>query len=702
MQIMRSIAAVALMTVSITACNGQSSPANPSAKKQVATSKAPSNSAVDVAKVKTPSKPSVEDQIQALRLEMERQASQIESLKAAMAEKDAELKSAQQTAAAAQAASAKAQAAAEAQQQAVTDNTSAVATLQSSVTGLKGSQDTLAATVTDDTSKIKKSIENPVALHYKGITLTPGGFLEGDTVFRPHATGGDIATAFSAIPFEHADSYSLSEFYGSASASRFTLMAEGKVNWGTIRGYYEADFIGVGTSSSNNQSNSYLLRQRLLYAQAETNSHLSITVGQLWSLATENKKGITSPAADVPVPMTGDPNYMPGFVWTRQYALRVVKSFSKAAVAIAVENPQAVYAASLAGNTPYAVLGSAGLNAGAFNAAISSCSPSTSIVNYTNELDSNGYNVAVPVYKTVNSCTNLANISFNEAPDLLVKAAFDPGIGHYEIFGISRFAHETVYPGETTNSNLYGGYYDVDCLKATPGCNPVAPALTTTGAITSRIALGGLGASARIPLLSGKLSLGAKGLYGPGVGRYGATNLADVTTNASGRFEPIHNLSGLLTAEYTVQPRLVLVTYYGGDYASRTASTGGTSLAAPSAAQDATGAWGGHWAAPAAAAVGYGSPLLNNSTCNVNANPGYNGSSTGFYPGPSCGAQNRDVQELAGGYWFDIYRGDRGRLRQGFQYGYLVREAWSGAGTPGIGAKGIENMVFTSLRYTLP
>jgi len=299
----------------------------------------------------------------------------------------------------------------------------------------------LAATVTDDTSKIKKSIENPVALHYKGITLTPGGFLEGDTVFRPHATGGDIATAFSAIPFEHADSYSLSEFYGSASASRFTLMAEGKVNWGTIRGYYEADFIGVGTSSSNNQSNSYLLRQRLLYAQAETNSHLSITVGQLWSLATENKKGITSPAADVPVPMTGDPNYMPGFVWTRQYALRVVKSFSKAAVAIAVENPQAVYAASLAGNTPYAVLGSAGLNAGAFNAAISSCSPSTSIVNYTNELDSNGYNVAVPVYKTVNSCTNLANISFNEAPDLLVKAAFDPGIGHYEIFGISRFAH---------------------------------------------------------------------------------------------------------------------------------------------------------------------------------------------------------------------------------------------------------------------
>jgi hypothetical protein len=702
MQIKLSIAVVALMTASITACYGQADSIKPAVKKHAAAKKVQASPPEAARKAGTPAGPSVAEQIQTLRTELEKQASQIESLQTGLAEKDAQLKKAQQAAVEAQASAAKAEAAATAQQQTVTENSAAVTTLQTAVTGLKGSQDSLAASVTEETAKIKKSIESPTVLHYKGITLTPGGFLEGDTVFRTHATGGDIATGFSAIPYEHADSYSLSEFYGSASASRFSLMAEGKVNWGTIRGYYETDFIGVGTASSNNQSNSYLMRQRLLYAQAETNSHLSFTVGQLWSLATEGKKGITSPAADVPVPMSGDPNYIPGFVWTRQYALRIAKNFSKAAVAVAVENPQAVYAATLAGNTPYAVLGSAGLNAGAFNAAISSCSPSTSIVNYTNELDSNGYNVAVPVYKTVNSCTNLANISFNEAPDLLVKAAFDPGIGHYELFGVSRFVHETVYPGETTNSNLYGGFYDADCPKTTAGCNPVAPALTTAGSFTSRIVLGGLGASARVPLFSNKLSLGAKGIYGPGVGRYGATNLPDVTANASGKLEPIHNLSGLLTAEYTVTPRLVLVTYYGGDYASRTASSGGLTLAAPTAAQNAAGVWSGHWAAPSAAAVGYGSPLLNNSSCNITANPGYNGSSTGFYPGAGCGAQNRAVQELAGGYWYDIYRGDRGRLRQGFQYGYLVREAWSGAGTPGIGAKGIENMFFTTLRYTLP
>ena len=60
-------------------------------------------------------------------------------------------------------------------------------------------------------------------LHYKGITLTPGGFVAGETVYRTKATGGDIPTAFSSIPYEGADAYSLSEFYGSARQSRLTL-----------------------------------------------------------------------------------------------------------------------------------------------------------------------------------------------------------------------------------------------------------------------------------------------------------------------------------------------------------------------------------------------------------------------------------------------------------------------------------------------
>jgi Skp family chaperone for outer membrane proteins len=682
------IAAAAILAVSLVSSYGQTSATNPPVKRHTATKKA-----------KTPPPPTVVEQIQALRQELQ---GQIDGLKTNLAEKDAQLQKAQQVAADAQASAARAQAAASSEQQAVTDNAAAVTTLQSSVTDLRGNEASLATTISDETTKIKKDIANPSVLRYKGINLTPGGFVAAETVWRSKATGGDIPTAFSAIPYEGADAYKLSEFFGSARQSRITLLADGKTNWGTLRGYYEADFLGTGITSNNNQSNSYVLRQRVLYAQAETNNHLKVAGGQMWSLATEGKIGIPSAPGDITTPQTIDPNYLPGFVWTRQYGLRVVKSFDKMAFGISIENPQLLYSATLAGNTPYAVLGSAGANGGNFNAAISACSPSTSIVNYTNEAekDANGVtvNVAVPVYKTVNSCANIANLSFNQAPDVLLKAAFDPGFGHYELFGIAGFAHETVYPGETTNGNLYGGLKDIVSGAV------VAPALTTAGSYSNSIVLGGIGGSLRVPVIKDKLTFGAKGLFGPGMGRYGNSTLSDVTADAAGELAPIHNASGLLTVEATPTPRLFIYMNYGGDYAGRTdfANAGATTLGAPSAAQNASGVWGGTWKAPSAAAVGYGSRLLNNSSCNTASNPGYNGSSTGYYPGGSCGAQTRDVQEFTGGYWYDFYKGDRGRLRQGLQYGYAVREGWSGAGTPAIGAKGIDNMVWTSLRYYLP
>jgi len=643
------------------------------------------------------------DEIQAVKQDMQKQ---IDSLKSDLATKDAALQQAQQAAADAKAAADRAEAAASSQSQAVSANAAAVNTLQSTVTDLKGNEVSLATTVSDETAAMKKAIANPTALHYKGITLTPGGFVAGETVYRTKATGGDIPTAFSAIPYEAADAYSLSEFYGTSRQSRISLLAEGKTNWGTLKGYYEADWLGTGTSSNNNQSNSYVLRQRVIWASAETNSRWKFAGGQMWSLATEVKKGISNDPSDILTPLTVDPNYVTGFVWTRQYGFRVVKSFDKVAFGVSAENPQLTYSASLAGNTPYAVLGSTGNNGGNYNATISGCSPSTSIVNYTNQAvtDSAGNtaNIAVPVYKTVNSCANVTNISFNASPDVLAKVAVDPGWGHYEIFGIFGLAHEMVYPGETTNSNLYGGLTDIKTGLV------VAPALSAAGAFENKAVLGGIGGSFRVPIIKDKFTFGAKGLWGQGVGRYGDTTLSDLTSNAWGGFARLQNVSGLLTAEANPTPRLTLYLNYGGDYAGRKdeAEADATTLGAPTAAQSAAGIWGGTWKAPKAAAVGYGSALLSNAACLTVANPGYNGSSTGYYSGGSCGAQTRDVQEITGGYWYDIYKGDRGRLRQGIQYGYSVREGWSGAPlagtTTGVGAKGIDNMVWTTFRYYLP
>ena len=127
-------------------------------------------------KSKTPPPPSVADQIEALRQQLQ---GQIDSLKNNLADKDTQLKQAQQQAADAQAAAAKAEADATAQQAAFTENASAVSTLQGTVTDLKANQLSLATTVSDENASIKKAISSPDTLHYKGITITPGGYTAG-------------------------------------------------------------------------------------------------------------------------------------------------------------------------------------------------------------------------------------------------------------------------------------------------------------------------------------------------------------------------------------------------------------------------------------------------------------------------------------------------------------------------------------------
>jgi hypothetical protein len=135
--------------------------------------------------------------------------------------------------------------------------------------------------------------------------------------------------------------------------------------------------------------------------------------------------------------------------------------------------------------------------------------------------------VVTPTTKYLNICAPLANISFNQAPDLLTKIAIDPGWGHYEIFGIARFAHETIYPYVTNNAFLYGGVTDTSGISVHP--------LSSAGSYTNNANLGGVGGSFRVPVAK-VLDLGAKGLWGEGVGRYGDTTLSDVTDKPNGEF----------------------------------------------------------------------------------------------------------------------------------------------------------------------
>jgi len=106
-------AVAAILAASLVSTYANAGDATPPAKKHTPRKAAPKG-------------PTVEEQIQALRQEMQ---GQIDSLKTSLADKDTQLKQAQQAATDAQAAAARAQQAADAQQQAMTQNESAVNTL---------------------------------------------------------------------------------------------------------------------------------------------------------------------------------------------------------------------------------------------------------------------------------------------------------------------------------------------------------------------------------------------------------------------------------------------------------------------------------------------------------------------------------------------------------------------------------------------
>jgi hypothetical protein len=570
-------------------------------------------------KAPVPKKPSVESQIQSLREDMQ---TQIQELKQQLSDRDQQLQQAQQAAAAAQAAATQAQQQAAQQSTVLTENTQAVSNLQGAVTDLKTNNVSLASTVQEEQTKVQKQITNPDTIHYKGVTLSPAGsFLAAETVWRQRATGGDINTQFTGIPLNYANAAQYSEFYGSGRQSRIALLASGKVSPDlAVAGYYEADWLSAGVTSNNNESNSYTLRQRQLWAQAHWGS-LTFTGGQMWSLATETTK-LTQNRSEI-LPQTIDSQYTAGFVWERQYGFRVSKDFgTRAAIAISAENPQTLNPVGHNLPTNF-IIGSAGNAGGLYNSAGTS------------------------------GATNVAQYSANLAPDLIAKAVYEsPSWGHYELFGVASFFRDRVFPNATaTVPSSVGAYND-----------------STVG--------GGVGASARVPTLHKHLDVGLKGLWGDGTGRYGSSTIADLTVRPDGQLALIHNFSALGTLDFHVTPRLDVYANYGGDYVGRR-----------------------YFLTSPTKAVGYGSYLNVETGCNTEPVPGT--TIGGFSPAQpaNCTADTKDVQEFTAGYWYNIYNGPAGRLRQGLQYAYFQRNIWSGIGTT---PNATDNMFWTSFRYYLP
>ena len=181
--------------------------------------------------------------------------------------------------------------------------------------------------------------EQPAAIHFRDITLTPGGFFDATGIYRTHNENADVDSTFAGIPFSGTANASLSEFRGSGRASRFSLLAEGTINNWKTSGYAEIDFEGAAPTANELESNSFNPRARQLWGQLQFNNGISIAGGQTWSLLITYRKGIE--LRQKMVPMTIDLQYVPGYNWARQWSVRVTKNFHKNMwAALAVENPE--------------------------------------------------------------------------------------------------------------------------------------------------------------------------------------------------------------------------------------------------------------------------------------------------------------------------------------------------------------------------
>lgn len=404
------------------------------------------------------------------------------------------------------------------------------------------------------------------------VKVTLGGYTELATIYRDRNESADVGSNFNTgIPFANSPNDHLSEFRESARQSRLSILAQGPQDGDALmEGYFEMDFLGAAPTANSNESNSYNMRMRNIYGTYyRKESGFYLLAGQSWSLATLEKKGLRARAEQVP--LTIDAQYVPGFNWTRNPQVRLVKEFSKAVSAgISFESPQA-----LLFNGPNKPLATTVIN-----------NPGGSLFAPTN------------------------NYSLDVAPDVVAKIAFDPGFGHYELYGLARWFRDRA-----------GGSND-----------------TTTG--------GGIGGGLLLPFTK-DFDFQVSFLAGSGIGRYGSTQLPDVTVKPDGTLSTVQEYHALVGVNYRPTSTWTLYAYAGtehSDVKAYSAVVGGATLG-----------------------YGYGSSLYDNSGCLIE------GSS-------ACAANTRSVEQGTLGAWWKYYQGTLGNLQFGFQGSYTKRKIFAGIG----------------------
>jgi hypothetical protein len=596
--------------------------------------------AASKAKRKRPAAPSLAARVQALEGELQQQRQQDQELREEMQHLRQAL---QQQTEQAQHATAQAETKAEAANTNAIQAAEQVNTLQGAVTTLQADANKTASGMQEE-AKRTDALEHPEGIRVGNVTLKPGGFLEGAGIWRSHNQNGDVGSVLAGIPFGGSSNSHLSEFRGSARGSRLSLLAQTRLAGMKLSGYYELDFLGAATTANEIESNSFNPRQRQLWGQVEFNNGLAFVGGQTWSLITTNRSGL-APLSEF-VPSVIDEQYNVGYNWARQTSARVTKKFNgNIWLAFALENPETTVSV-LHGPVNSLVAGLAG-NGNTF-------SPSSFI--------------AVPT-------------STDAAPDMLAKAVFEPGWGHFEIKALGRVFRDRINPFTINFVPAFPFSFPTETIQPGKSRNDYAPG-------------GGLGFAAIMPATK-KFDVIVQGLGGAGLGRYASGGGADVTLRPDGTVEPIRTFHALFGLEYHPTPKWDLYAYGGNEYYARTVYN--TSfLALP-------------FGLPTVVSEGYGSKTNVTAGCSQEFSQ-FTGTiiSGGFLSTTSsnfsiCEAQNRDLWQVQPGLWYRFYKGAGDTLQLGMSYSYSHRSVWSGVVQQGQPQPvGIENTVLTSFRYYLP
>lgn len=211
-----------------------------------------------------------------------------------------------------------------------------------------------------------------------------------------------------------------------------------------------------------------------------------------------NSQGIMPRQENIPLQI--DAQYVPGFVWTRNPQIRVVKDFDQTLwFALSAENPATTFGGfTTAGTTPATL-------------------PDSLV------------NTVVPVGGSLFNSGNA--ISLNHVPDIIGKVAWDPSFEdrhiHMEAFGLMRDFYSQV---NGQNQDVFGG---------------------------------GVGGSILVPIIPKTLEFQFSGLTGRGIGRYGAGQLSDVTFNWNGTIAPLKETMLLTGLVYHASPELDIYGYAG-------------------------------------------------------------------------------------------------------------------------------------------